>query len=348
MTDERRTTAVELPGDPAGWPATLRDLLRYLRRESPSREAAVERWLEEPDATERDTVEERLEFLERLEIVDASGGPLTPGPRGREFLDTHDEVALYEALAGAVAGFETLLEALAVRPLTDVEFMDLLERAFDAEFESPDPVVPHRKWLQALGLLAREGGVNELTRRGRLLVETDEELTPPRTDAGGRGIADGLDHGASGPSTAAVEDRPGAGAAGRSVAPAGGDEGASGFDDASTVLPFAAELKRRYDHTCAVCGDRRRRAPEEGFSRVYHPMPLAEPHDGPAEPANAVVVCPNHRADFEHGLLRVDPRTLEVEHTYEPELSGRTLSTTDGHAPGAEYLAYHDAVVADF
>jgi hypothetical protein len=348
MTDERRTTAVELPGGPAGWPATLRDLLRYLRRESPSREAAVERWLEEPDATERDTVEERLEFLERLEIVDASGGPLTPGPRGREFLDTHDEVALYEALAGAVAGFETLLEALAVRPLTDVEFMDLLERAFDAEFESPDPVVPHRKWLQALGLLEREGGVNELTRRGRLLVETDEDLSPPGTDAGGRGTARGDDPEASAPPKATPDDRMRATAAGRTLEPAGGNETASSVDDAPAEVPFTADLKRRYDHTCAVCGDRRRRAPGEGFSRVYHPMPLGEPHDGPAEPENAVVVCPNHHADFEHGLVTVDPRTLAVDHAYEPELSGRTLTTMDGHAPGAQYLAYHAEVVADF
>ena len=349
MTDARRTTAVALPGDPTGWRATVRDLLRFLRSESPARDDAV-RWLhEEAGAADPETADEQLAFLQTAGIVDDDGGA-GPGPHGREFLDTHDEAVLYEALTEAVAGFEPLLEALAVRPLTDVEFRDLLEREFDADLGSTDPVLGHRRWLQALGYLEHDDGVNDLTRAGRLRVETDDDLTPPRANrsgaATGADVADSADEDDAGDETATGDstdevDHESAAADEDSADPELGTATAAPDDE------FAA-LKRRYDHTCAVCGDRRRRARDEGYARVYHPMPTDEAHGGPAEPENAVVLCPNHHADMAHGMLRVDPRSLEIDHAYEDAVSGRTLATADGHRPGAQYLAYHGSVVADF
>ncbi|PSP78515.1 hypothetical protein BRC88_10570 [Halobacteriales archaeon QS_4_69_225] len=75
-------------------------------------------------------------------------------------------------------------------------------------------------------------------------------------------------------------------------------------------------------------------------------MPTAAPHGGPAAAENALVLCPNHRADFEHGPVTVDPRTPTVDHAYDSEMSGRTPPTVDDHEVGAQYLTYHD-VVAD-
>jgi len=75
-------------------------------------------------------------------------------------------------------------------------------------------------------------------------------------------------------------------------------------------------------------------------------MPSAPPHDGPVTPANALVVRPNHRADLEHGTATVDPRSLTVEHSYEQSVDGRRLLTADDHEVGAQYLAYHNDVVA--
>lgn len=371
MSDDRRTSAAPLPGDPAAWRATTRDLLRYLRAESPRREDAVA-WLREETADDdRSAAADALEFLEAIGVVESSPEGCTPDHHGREFLDTHDEAVLYRALTSNVAGFETLLESLAVRPLTDVEFTDLLEREFDADLGSPDRGVGHRKWLEALGYVAHDAGVNELTRSGRLLVETGEDLAPPRAGGPAGPHGPGEASGADGPATPRAADPDDGRVAttdGRSTVEAAGDaageDGADREDDAggadgepaasdaapggASPAPFAADLKRRYDHTCAVCGDRRRRAPDEGFSRVYHPMPLSAPHDGPADPENAVVVCPNHHADFRHGLVTVDPRTLEVDHAYEPAVSGRTLATVEGHAPGAQFLAYHAEVLAEF
>lgn len=361
MSDDQREIAVALPGEPAGWPATVRDILRYLREESPSREEVVGWLREETDPTDPDVAEERLAFLEDAGVVDASEGRSTPGPHGREFLDTHDESVLYEALTSTVDGFETLLESLAVRPLTDVEFADLLEREFGADLGSTDPVLAHRQWLQALGYVEHDDGVNDLTRTGRLRVETDDDLTPPRANrpresAGAEGDVSGSLPGASETTGSGAHERSGGTSGAESdatrnetvdgVAAAGetAEEDEAGKSDTGDC--FEA-LKHRYDHTCMVCGDRRQRSPGEGYARIFHPMPTDDAHGGPAEPANAVVVCPNHHADFECGLLTVDPQTREIDHAYEQAVSGRTLATVDGHDPGAQYLAYHKAVVAD-
>ena len=105
------------------------------------------------------------------------------------------------------------------------------------------------------------------------------------------------------------------------------------------------ELKRLYNDTCQVCGDRRLQGPEEGFSQVHHLMPLGEPHDGPDVPENVIVVCPNHHQDFENGMLTIDPQTLEINHEYEDEISGDSLQTQGDHDIGAQYLAYHNQVI---
>lgn len=106
------------------------------------------------------------------------------------------------------------------------------------------------------------------------------------------------------------------------------------------------QMKKLYDHTCQVCGQKRLLSPDEGFSHVHHLMPLGKPHDGPDVPENLVVVCPNHHEDFEHGMLTVDPQSLEIQHSYENDVDGRTLETREDHEPGAQYLAYHNEVIA--
>lgn len=105
-------------------------------------------------------------------------------------------------------------------------------------------------------------------------------------------------------------------------------------------------LKELYDDTCQVCGDRRLQDRGEGFSHAHHLMPLGKPHDGPDVPKNVIIVCPNHHEDFEHGMLTIDPQTLEIDHEYEEGISGETIDTKGDHDVGAQYLAYHNQVVA--
>ena len=324
--NDRRGTVEPLAGAPSTWPATLRDLLRAAADGS-DRASLAERLGNAPS----DAAERRLEFLESVDILD--GADPTPGRYGREYLDTHDEGVLYEALAAGVAGFKEILEGLAVRPLTDVEMADLLSTALNGDAD-PALARDYRAWLEALGYLEHDDGVNELTRQGRRLVATTDELTPPGSATETPSIADPAD------------------AAPSNQSPATGSDAADGENEDTLEGPtdqeaLEQELRAQYDDTCMVCGDRRRRGPEAGHSAVHYPMPTAAPHDGPVAAENALVLCPNHRADFEHGTVTVDPRTLTVDHAYESAVSGRTLSTADDHEVGAQYLAYHNNVVAD-
>ncbi|QLD86075.1 hypothetical protein HWV23_10160 [Natronomonas halophila] len=343
MSDDR-PTAVALPGPPESWLASLRTLLRDVRGKSPS-EDDVRAWLEEH--TEGDTdanVDRYLDFLAAIDVLDGGDTPPSLGPYGRDFLDSHDEGVLFETLAANVAGVRALVEVLAIRPITDIEAAELLSRELDAEIEDASA---YRGWLRALGYAEYDEGVIDLTTKGRRLVDSDAELSDgaasrlPSTRASE--AADAAANESDDEPTAGEEATPGTAASSSETT-----ETARSTAETNPPDMDASTLTARHDYRCMVCGDRRRQAPEEGYAEVHYLMPPDEDHGGPTDADNAVVVCPNHRADFEHGLIRVDPQSLTVEHAYETDVSGRTLRTVEGHALGAQYLAYHNDVVADF
>ena len=357
-----------LAGDPPQWPATLRDLLRAATDGGLDRGTVLEGLAAdrppEDGATDDGAVERRLAFLEAADVFDCEDGGCTPARHGREYLQTHDKSVLFEAVAGAADGFGPVLEALAVRPLSDVEVTDLLAAEPDAAGEAAT-ARRYLAWLRALGYISRRDGVNDLTRKGRRLVATTEALTPPGADADQPERPEDApptaphpaDEGGIGATPGATDtrSRPADGTQGETAAPdapdsADGPPSTVGSDEDAALVVDAdleRELRSRYDDTCMLCGDRRQCGPEAGYAEVHFLMPRAAPHDGPAAAANAVIVCPNHRADLEHGAVTIDPQTRSVDHAYEPAVSGRTLSTVADHEVGAQYLAYHNDVVAD-
>ncbi|WP_336134403.1 hypothetical protein [Natronomonas amylolytica] len=337
MSDDR-PTAVALSGPPESWLAALRALLRDVRGESPAEADIRAQISERLDAEGAGVDADRyLEFLAAIDVLERTDSGASLGPYGRDFLDSHDEGVLFEALAANVAGVRALVEVLALRPVTDIEAAELLSRELDADIEDAEA---YRGWLQALGYAEYENSVIDMTTKGRRLVEGDADLSEAAASRLPSARASEAAEAANSPVEPTVDDPPAA-----AEAPNQRDGSA---EQASTASSDDADLPARHDHRCMVCGDRRRQAPEAGYAEVHYLMPPEEPHDGPAEADNAVVVCPNHRADFEHGLIRIDPQSLAVEHAYEADVSGRTLRTVEGHALGAQYLAYHNDVVADF
>ncbi len=337
-----------LAGEPPGWPATLRDLLRTASDGTLDRTSVLE-GLAGDEPADDGAAERRLAFLEAAGVFTCEDGACEPGESGREYLDTHDESVLFAAVAGAADGVEPAVEALAVRPLTDVEVADLLSAELDADVDRAT-AGRYLAWLRALGYLDRDDGVNELTRRGRRLVATTDGLTPPGVDTA-RGAPDrhngdaDLAPDARTPPEDAVTPLAANSPAGADADPASTvDPGASSSDDAAADLE--RDLRARYDDTCMLCGERRQSDPEAGYAEVHYLMPLEDPHDGPTAAENALVVCPNHRADLDHGTISIDPQSLTADHAYEAEVSGRTLLTVEDHDVGAQYLAYHNDVIA--
>lgn len=102
------------------------------------------------------------------------------------------------------------------------------------------------------------------------------------------------------------------------------------------------ELKDLYQYHCQLCGEARHRAPLEHYAEVHHVKPLGKPHKGPDEKSNMLVLCPNHHADFDHGLVHVDPETLTVTHATDESVSGRELLCKDDHVIDEEVLRYQN------
>jgi hypothetical protein len=345
MSDDR-PTAVAFPGPPESWLASLRALLRDVRGESSAETDIRAQVSERLDADGAD-VDQLLDFLAAIDVLERADSGPSLGPYGRDFLDSHDERVLFETLAANVAGVRALAEVLAIRPVTDVEVTELLSRELDADIDDAEA---YRGWLQALGYVDYDDGVIDMTTKGRRLVEGDAELSdgaasrlPSRRASEAAAPADVSDAVDTAEATT-NEPAPMAGTPAAETA----DERGEPTEQASTASDDASELPACHDHRCMVCGDRRRRTPDGGYAELHYLMPPEEPHGGPTAAENAVVVCPNHRADLEHGQLRIDPQSLTVEHAYEADVSGRTLRTVEGHDLGAQYLAYHNDVIADF
>jgi len=99
------------------------------------------------------------------------------------------------------------------------------------------------------------------------------------------------------------------------------------------------ELKNRYDDTCQVCGDRRNQGDGQAYSEVHHVKPLGRPHSGPDEKSNMLVLCPNHHADFDNGVIAVDPQTEMLFHPFEDIRDH--LQCEGSHSISREYYRYH-------
>ncbi len=109
---------------------------------------------------------------------------------------------------------------------------------------------------------------------------------------------------------------------------------------------LAHDMKRMYNHTCQVCSVSRRGPDGNPYAEAHHIRPLGRPHDGPDEPENILVLCPNHHADFDYGRLTVDPETYRVTHTYEEAVDGTVLNIADPHQISDDHLTYHNKVIA--
>lgn len=108
--------------------------------------------------------------------------------------------------------------------------------------------------------------------------------------------------------------------------------------DQSTVT----ELKSLYDDRCQLCGARLASGDGTGYSEVHHVRPLGTPHTGPDDHHNMLVLCPNHHADFDNGVLRVDPTDLSIEHPYDSDVDGEHLTVKPEHELSEDALQYHD------
>jgi uracil-DNA glycosylase family 4 len=95
-----------------------------------------------------------------------------------------------------------------------------------------------------------------------------------------------------------------------------------------------ADVKRRHQNQCQVCGLRLELPGGSFYSEGAHIRPLGSPHNGPDVPGNVLCLCPNDHVLFDAGAFSLrDDLTL----------IGRpgSLCTVHGHLVAIEFLRHH-------
>jgi hypothetical protein len=79
-----------------------------------------------------------------------------------------------------------------------------------------------------------------------------------------------------------------------------------------TVL--SKKIKEEFDFKCAVCGQQISLPNGKYYAEAHHVKPLGAGHDGPDTKDNIIVLCPNHHAEFDYGVIGVDPTSGLISH----------------------------------
>lgn len=103
------------------------------------------------------------------------------------------------------------------------------------------------------------------------------------------------------------------------------------------------DLKALYGFRCQVCGIRLRVSRDTFYAIGAHIQPLGQPHNGPDVRGNILILCPNHHAEMDAGVISISPEDgITLHHAFEDNtVHERLLTMMPGHVLGRDYLRYH-------
>jgi predicted restriction endonuclease len=102
------------------------------------------------------------------------------------------------------------------------------------------------------------------------------------------------------------------------------------------------DLKEFYNYQCQICSEVRQRTSSAPYAEGHHIHPLGHDPPGPDKRENILVLCPNHHADFDYGMIQLDPDDLEIFHAYEEDVDGEALRVHNNHKIEREHIEYHN------
>jgi len=104
-------------------------------------------------------------------------------------------------------------------------------------------------------------------------------------------------------------------------------------------------LKEQYNYSCQMCGEKWYSGEHIGYAEGHHLPPLGRPHNGLDTKSN--ILCPNCHADFDYGMLTIDPESLRIHYRYDAAIDGAQLDVADAHNPDMQFIDYHNQEIAD-
>lgn len=70
------------------------------------------------------------------------------------------------------------------------------------------------------------------------------------------------------------------------------------------------EIKRLHNYECQICGLTINISEEGRYAEAHHIIPLGSPHHGTDKAENIIVVCPNHHAMLDYGVIKLEPALI--------------------------------------
>lgn len=93
---------------------------------------------------------------------------------------------------------------------------------------------------------------------------------------------------------------------------------------------LARKLKLLHNNCCQVCDLKIQLPNGKFYSEAHHIIPLGKPHNGPDNPENIIVLCPNHHVMCDYGAL---------------ELNLNAIKQVSGHIMSKKSIEYHNGII---
>jgi hypothetical protein len=101
-------------------------------------------------------------------------------------------------------------------------------------------------------------------------------------------------------------------------------------------------LKSAYNYKCQICDKQIKKPDGSLYAEAHHIRPLGDPHHGSDVCNNMIVLCPNHHAEFDYGIIAIDPNNNTVIHIDASDpYHGKNVFFTSRHRLKRENLEYH-------
>ena len=105
-------------------------------------------------------------------------------------------------------------------------------------------------------------------------------------------------------------------------------------------ITLVKRLKKLYNYECQVCGLQIQILNDQYICEVHHIQPLGQ-HGGADKSENMIVLCPNHHAMFDNGIISIDLEDKSIIHA-DPlnKLKGHKVNIK--HKIDFKYVEYHN------
>lgn len=90
---------------------------------------------------------------------------------------------------------------------------------------------------------------------------------------------------------------------------------------------LSRRVKALHHYKCQFCGYSMILPDGSYYAEAHHIRPLGNPHKGPDVVENILCLCPNHHAEMDYGVSKIEPSRL---------------TKVEGHLVGTDYIGYHN------